>query len=100
MPDLLLSLTLPDNLVREVEDLLLAHPDLVRGFTTSRAWGHGSSVALVEAAERVAGHAPRTQIRLIGAEADLRALLALLRETLPGANIYYWLVPVLEAGRL
>lgn len=96
----LLSLTLPDDLAQHVEDLLLAHPELVHGFTTSAAAGHGAGVALSEAAELVAGHAPRTQFRLIGSEAELRSVLALLKAELPGANLYYWLVPVIEAGRL
>lgn len=100
MPDVLLSLTLPDALAQHVEDLLLMHPELVHGFTTSPANGHGAGVSLDDPGELVAGHAPRTQIRMIGSEADLRGVLALLKAALPGANLYYWLVPVIAAGRL
>lgn len=100
MPDVLLSLTLPDDLAQHVEDLLLAHPELVPGFTTSHAAGHGAGVTLSDAAELVAGHAPRTQFRIIGDEAALRGVLALLKAELPHANLYYWLVPVIEAGHL
>lgn len=100
MADVLLSLTLPDDIGQAVEDLLLARPDLVRGFTTSRADGHGTAVPLVEAAELVSGHSPRTQIRTVGSEDDMRAVLALIKESLPEANIFYWMVPVIEMGRL
>lgn len=100
MPELLLTLIMPDDVAEHVQDLLLSHPELVRGFTASRAEGHGSVVELVEAAELVAGHAPRTVIRTVGAEAAMRRLLALIKDTLPRAKVYYWLVPVIETGHL
>ena len=100
MADVLLSLTLTDDVAQHVEDLLLSRPDLVRGFTTSRAYGHGTAVALVEAAELVSGRSPRTQIRTVGSEEDMRAVLALVKASLPDANIFYWMVPVIEMGRL
>lgn len=100
MTDVLLTLVMPDDVAQLVEDFLLSRADLVRGFTSSRADGHGSVVPLVEAAEQVAGHAPRTVIRCIGPEADMRALLPLIKQALPRANLFYWLVPIIEAGRL
>lgn len=100
MADVLLSLTLTDDVAQHVEDLLLSRPDLVRGFTTSRAYGHGTAVELVEAAELVSGRSPRTQIRTVGSEEEMRALLALVKASLPDANMFYWLVPVIEMGRL
>ncbi len=100
MADVLLSLTLGNDIAQHVEDLLLSRPDLVPGFTTSQANGHGANVTLVEAAELVSGHAPRTQIRMIGSEAHLRSVLALLKSELPQAKLYYWLVPVIESGHL
>jgi hypothetical protein len=96
----LLTLVAPNDIAQHVEDLLLTRPDLIRGFTASKADGHGSVVELHEAAELVAGHAPRTLIRTVGPEASMRAVLALLKENLPHTNIYYWLIPVIEAGRL
>jgi hypothetical protein len=100
MPDVLLTLVMPDSLAEFVEDLLLANADLVRGFTASHADGHGSVVQLSDPGELVAGHAPRTVIRTVGAEDSMRAVLVLIRSALPGANIYYWLAPVIEAGKL
>ena len=100
MADVLLSLTLPNDVAQHVEDLLLSRPDLVRGFTASVAEGHGSVVQLVEPGELVAGHSPRTQIRMVGPEERLRAVLALIKAELPQANVFFWLVPVIEMGRL
>lgn len=100
MSDVLLSLTLPPSMIQDIEDLLLGHPELVPGFTTSHANGHGSAVHLVEAGELVRGHAPRVQVRLVGPLADMEAVLALIREHYPRANIFYWIVPVIESGRI
>lgn len=100
MADVLLSLTMPDDVAQLVEDLLLSHPDLVRGFTASQAEGHGAVIPLVEPAELVSGHSPRTQIRMVGPEDRMRAVLALIKAELPRANVFFWLVPVIEMGRL
>lgn len=100
MSDVLLSLTMPPSMIQDIEDLLLSHPEIVRGFTTSHANGHGNAVPLVEPAELVRGHAPRVQVRLVGPLADMQAILALIREHYPHANIFYWIVPVLEMGRI
>ncbi len=100
MPKLLLSMMVANEVAQAIEDLLLSRSDLVSGFSTSSANGHGSNVMLTEDAELVAGHAPRTHFRSIGEEQKLRELLAAIKSALPQANIYYWLTPVIEAGRL
>ena len=100
MADVLLSLTMPDDVAEHVKDLLLSRPDLVRGFTASHAEGHGSVVPLVAPSELVSGHSPRTQIRAVGTEEDMRAVLAMIKAELPNTNIFFWLVPVIEMGRL
>ncbi len=100
MANLLLTLVMPNDVAQHVEDLLLSRPDLVRGFTASVAEGHGSVVQLVEPGELVAGHSPRTQIRTVGPEENMRAVLALIKSELPPANVFFWLVPVIEMGRL
>lgn len=100
MTDVLLTLIMPDDVAQHVEDLLLSRPDLVPGFTVTAAEGHGAAVPLVEDAQLVAGHAPRTVIRTAGPEAAKREVLALIRQALPRAHVYYWLVPVIAMGRL
>lgn len=100
MADLLLTLIIPNDMAQHVEDWLLSRPALVHGFTASTANGHGSSIQLVAAGELVSGHAPRTQIQTVGPEEDLRQLLTQLKADLPRANIFFWLAPLLAAGRL
>lgn len=100
MAEVLLTLILPPEVAEATEDLLLARPDLVQGFITSAADGHGSAVTLVEAHELVTGHSPRRVIQIAGSEAAMGCLLAEIRTQLPKANIYYWLLPLLEAGKL
>jgi hypothetical protein len=100
MADVLLSLTMPNDVAQHVEDLLLSRPDLVRGFTASAAEGHGAVVPLVEPGELVSGHSPRTQIRTVGSEESMRAVLALIKGEMPRANIFFWMIPVIEMGRL
>ena len=100
MADVLLSLTMPHDVAQHVEDLLLSRPDLVRGFTASLADGHGAVIPLVAPSELVSGHSPRTQIRMVGSEENMRAVLARIKAALPSANVFFWLVPVIEMGRL
>lgn len=100
MADVLLTLVMPEDVAQHVEDLLLGHPELIVGFTATHVDGHGSAVRLVEARELVRGHAPRIQIQTVGREAAMRAALALIKEHLPQANVFYWLQPVIESGRL
>jgi hypothetical protein len=97
----LLTLVLPCELEEAVTDLLLSRPDLVAGFSTAVVNGHGSSLPLVEAAERVVGHVCRRRLETVCANAaQAEAVLDLLRAPFAGANIYYWSVPVLQSGRL
>lgn len=100
MADVLLTLIMPDDVALHVKDLLLSRPDLVPGFTANAAEGHGSAVPLIEDAELVAGHAPRTVIRTVGPEAAKREVLALIQRELPRANVFFWMTPVIAAGRL
>ena len=100
MSDVLLTLVMPTDIAQHVEDLLLAHPEIVRGFTAQTAEGHGSAVELLAPEELVAGHSPRTVIRTLGQAEDMQAVLTLVRQALPGARIFYWLSPVLAMGYL
>lgn len=100
MSEVLLTLVMPDDVAQHVQDLLLSRPDLVAGFTAYRAEGHGAGVALVAPGERVSGHAPRTGIQAVGSEEGMRALLALIKRELPGAKLFFWLLPAIEVGRL
>lgn len=100
MADVLLTLIVPNDIAQQVADVLLSRPDLAGGFTASPAAGHGASIALQAPGEQVCGHAPRTQIQTAGPEDAMRAILALVKSSLPRAQVFYWLLPVLAVGHL
>ncbi len=100
MNDVLLTLIAPLRIAEAVEDLMLAHPELVSGFTACPADGHGSPTHLIHAEERVAGHAPRVMILTAGTAADVENLLSLLKDRLPHAHLYYWVTPILARGNI
>jgi hypothetical protein len=100
MNKVLLTLVMPDQLAQEMKDLLLSRPDLVNGFTATHAEGRGAAIELVEAGELVDGYASRTVIRTTGSESGMREMLALIKQELPGANVYFWLEPIIDMGRL
>ena len=87
MADVLLTLIVPTDIAQHVEDLLLSRPDLVRGFTTSAADGHGSVVTLSGAEELVGGHAPRMLIRTAGPEDLIRSLICYSYKTLQAKGL-------------
>lgn len=100
MTKVLLTLIVPHNVAEHVEDLLLSRPDLCPGFSSTQVAGHGSAVPLVAPAEQVAGHAPRTALQTAGDETAMRELLALIKHHLPRANLFFWLQPVIDMGKL
>lgn len=99
-PDTLLTLIAPATLEDNLVDLLLALPALADGFTNHPADGHGQAVALVGANENVRGRGTRVCIRLALRADAVQPLLAELRTALPDANVFYWLTPLLDCGRL
>lgn len=100
MPDVLLTLVMPDDVAQHVEDLLLSRPELVSGFTACRAEGHGSAIPLVRPGELVSGHAPRTMIQVAGPEEAMRAVLDAIKGELGQANLFFWLLPLVGMGSL
>ncbi|MCL2656644.1 MAG: DUF3240 family protein [Betaproteobacteria bacterium] len=97
----LLTVIVPDAIAEAVADVLLGRPDLTSGFSMSDVRGHGSSIRLVEPGELVAGYAQRKRLdSLCENDAAARRILAALKAEFAGVNLYYWLAPVIEYGRL
>ncbi|ANQ83359.1 DUF3240 family protein [Azoarcus olearius] len=99
-PDTLLTLVAPAALEDKLVDLLLALPGMASGFTTHPASGHGREIALVGANENVRGRGARVCVRLALQSAALQPLLGEVRAALPDANIFYWVTPLLDCGRV
>lgn len=97
----LLTVIVPIPLEEAVADLMLTQPDLVKGFTTSRVAGHGTSIRLVASEELVRGYAGRSSLETLCPDMEqVHAILELFKSHFEGANLFYWVTPVLESGRL
>lgn len=96
----LLTLIVPWAMHETIEDLLLAYPEIVPGFSASTVDGHGGEARLASVAERVRGHARQMRFQLLVDEAGAREILGLLSSRFADSGIFYWLIPVTEAGRL
>jgi len=92
----LLILMAPVSLEETLVDLLLQN-DEISGFTTSRVSGHGRQHAELSMIEQVAGRQQRVQFMLHASFAELRNLVAELKQRFNDAGIHYVLLPVAEA---
>lgn len=95
-----LTLILPRSLEEPVIDYLLGHPEGIGPFTAHPADGHGLPGAIASAAERVRGRAERVRIDILMDQDRARELVAGLQEEFGGAQVFWWLSPVLAAGSL
>lgn len=83
---------------QELFDYLSEQADVVPGFTASEAAGHGPTVRLPSAAERVRGHADRVLVRIILEEEAAGRLIERLKTAFVGARLAYWMTPVVRFG--
>ena len=81
-------------------DQLLSHPDWVRGFSIKHIEGGSQKEKLPSMLEQVRGRSQRVQFDSVMNLEDARTLIAHLKQAEPNNEIAYWLVPVLDFGRL
>lgn len=93
-----LKLLLPKSLEEQVIDHLLRHPEWVGTFVAQHADGHGAPGSIASNAEQVRGRAARVVIEILLDAAHADELVAHLKADLPGADIRWWLSPVLASG--
>jgi hypothetical protein len=99
VPESLICFNLVPELELELIDWLLSRPD-VDGFTSVPCFGHGQQHQLQNIAEHVSGKARRVQIQVKLEDAMRPSLLAALGAEFPGADVLYWVLPVLCSGDL
>ena len=87
---------------REIRDELIDHlseqSDLVPGFTSSDAEGHGPTARLQSVAEQVKGRADRVLVRIILNDAAAAEVIARAESAFAGSGLVYWTTPVLSSG--
>jgi hypothetical protein len=93
-----LTLILPRSLEEALIDALLRHPDRIGPFTAHPAEGHGAPGAIVSPAEKVRGRTERVRIDILVDRERAPNLVTGLREEFRGAQVFWWLSPVLDAG--
>ena len=95
----LLTLNVPPALEESVVDWLLEQSGS-RGFTSQRVSGHGADHDALTAAEQVSGRQRRLQFQIQMKSADVEALLAAAGRRFAGADIHFWVLPVVAGGAL
>lgn len=99
MTEVLLALISPPDLEEPLIDWLLARTEL-SGFTGFPAYGHSRDHGGYSLVEQVSGRQRRAIFHVRTEAVAAQALLAALRSDLPGTGLHYWMLPLLEAGRL
>ena len=100
VPDVLLTLALPQALEDDVLDVLVAHADRAPGFTVLPAEGLGRHEHLGSAMEQILGRSRRRLVQIAMAQPDVQPLLSALHQALQNPAITYWLTPLLAFGHL
>lgn len=78
----------------------LLERSVVSGFSSVRIDGHGSRHAELSLAEQVLGRQRKVMFHVHLARESISGLLDELRTEFAGAGLHYWVMPLLEAGRI
>jgi hypothetical protein len=98
--DCVFTLELPLALQEAVLDVLLAHPQWVRGVTVHQVQGMGVQTKLVSAMEHVQGRARRVMVQALMLHSEVPSLLQALKLEMRSPEVLYWVTPVLSSGSL
>lgn len=96
---LLLTLIASPAIEEAMVDFLLAL-EHESGFTSFPIHGHSSRHQGLSLSEQVAGRRRQMCFELVIAATDLPRVRDGLRAEFAGAQIHYWVVPVVESGRI
>jgi hypothetical protein len=94
----LLRVNIPPSLEEDIVDLLLSSTD-IKGYQSYPTRGHGQ-VGAMSIAEQVAGRRDRVQFEIVLDGASLEPLLENLKKAFPVRDVIYWVLPVVQSGRL
>jgi len=95
-----LTLVCHKTLEERLVDHLLEHTEWVGGFSVSQIDGHSQKEHLPSMMEQVRGRSQRVEIRCVMNLDDAHALVAHLKKGEANSEIAYWILPVIEYGRL
>jgi len=100
VPDqVLVTITSPPSLESQIVDWLLSQEDGI-GFSSAAIHGHTTDHEHLSIAEQVSGRQKRIQFQVQMSGGRLDAFLGTLEADFAGADLHYWVVPVLAGGHL
>jgi len=92
-------LTSPPSLEIPLVDWLLSRVGAT-GFSSTNVSGHSTRHEHLSIAEQVSGRQRRVQIQVQLDSAELDEFLESLQQEFAGADLHFWVMPILAAGRL
>jgi Protein of unknown function (DUF3240) len=95
----MVTVNVPPALEERFVDWLLSS-DVVAGFTSYVAYGHGASHDHLSVAEQVSGRQRRIEFRIQLAAETLDGFIAVLAAGFRGVDLYFVVTPVLRSGHL
>jgi hypothetical protein len=98
-PQVLVTLTVPPSIEEILVDWLLQFAEHT-GFSSQKANGHSGRMEGLSLAEQVAGRKNQTRFQLHLPAEGLPHFLDALKRDFAGADLHYWVAPLLEAGHL
>jgi Protein of unknown function (DUF3240) len=99
MDQCLLVIFAPPSVEETMVDWLLEHDD-IEGFSSAEAYGHGVRKTGMSLLEQVTGRQLRVQFMIRTSNAVAGHLVEDMREKFIGVGLHYFIVPVMQSGRL
>ncbi|MCF7968393.1 MAG: DUF3240 family protein [Methylococcaceae bacterium] len=95
----LLTLIAPVGLEEPLVDWLLEHASS-NGFCSGPINGHSASHESLTVAEQVSGRQRQIRFEVHAQEGEVNLMLERLRGDFADAGIHFWVVPLLESGKI
>ena len=95
-----LTLVCHRSLEERLLDHLIEHPEWVEGFSVSHLEGGSQREILSSMIEQVRGRSQRIKIQAVMNLDHAHELITYLKNNEPNPEIAYWIMPVLEFGKL
>lgn len=99
MQQCLLMIFVPPSVEETVVDWLLEH-ESIEGFSSAEAYGHGVRPTGMSLQEQVTGRQRRVQFMIRTSAGVAQHLIDEMRTRFSGVGLHYFIMPVMQAGRI
>jgi len=97
--EFLITLNVPPSLEEAVVDCLLTF-ESEQGFSSLPVYAHNHKNERLSLAEQVSGRQKKIRFQMYVDKNDKSALFNKLKTDFAGADIHYWVMPVIEKGSI